>query len=486
MLLLHMQVRLEAAHFIKHFCADIEPADHGRGGKKDDKRTGFTRKMFIACGGLSVLVKFLDVDTVSNLPLVHLAIDCIRLVFRTTTNPKNDFYRLFCKFSLLPHLCRTYKALIQNQRAIVAADPSSGGSSNNDLTAQSPMASGRRTARTTSAWSSFEGQSIQDDDDAESRTSGGSDGLSRRSYEEKVAFMIFWFSQGDAVVKLALAQPNCIGELLEVINHVPLSQLTLLVKALRNVSMVKEENGLLVLDALERAGTITQLVPLLAMKVAEVHKEVLMFMYNMCKVSPSRQEAMAAAGIIPHLQRVVRDDHPLKQFALEIIKYMATCSSKTRFELKKYGGVEYFLHLLDSLQYWQVPALDGLVSWLSDDVRRVEMILAQPKHLVTFVHVLQRCPAKPDSLLKPLLRLLKKLPKLTRLLSDCAPFTVELLKILQLRFDPVTEGVVRKNLLEILTALFNQLPSETVRVDFITQHQLVRVLGNLQVIRPFL
>ena len=36
---------------------------------------------------------------------------------------------------------------------------------------------------------------------------------------------------------------------------------------------------------------------------------------------------------------------------------------RTRLELRKHGGIEFFLSLLDLLPYWRAAALDAIVSW---------------------------------------------------------------------------------------------------------------------------
>ena len=128
-----------------------------------------------------------------------------------------------------------------------------------------------------------------------------------------------------------------------VLDRAPADQLLLLVKALRNLSMFDGA-----LDALERAGAIARLVPLLAARAAapEVQNQALMACHYMCKIKNARKEALAAAGIVPHLQRFVAEDHPLKQFALPSIRALATCSALTRAALNRHDGVEFFLRQL--------------------------------------------------------------------------------------------------------------------------------------------
>ena len=453
-------VRLAAGRFIRHFCAGPD----------------FTRKMFIACGGLQALVRFLDAHICPcssavgagshRSALVRLGIDGLRLVFKTTTNPKNDFYRLLCKFSLLPSLCRTFKEVTLTPTAFAEEESSSYGGS-------SVRSEGSGTGNGTDSEDERRSQSFRGMVGTP-RGAAAPNGLSSSPYAAHIAALVFGFSQGDTVVKQALAQPTCVGELLAVVDRVPAAQLVLLVKAIRNLSMDDRT-----LDGLEAAGVIHKLVPLLALAGApEVPNQVLMCMHYMCKIKTSRQEALAQAGIVPYLQKLVVSDHPLKQFALPMIKSLALCSKYTRYELKKFGGVEFFLRLLDTLPYWQVSALDAIVAWLAEDAARVDVVVAAPAHIATFVHVLQRCRTNRgliESVLNQLQQLMRKLPKLTRTLGDVPPFTTELIALL----DRETAAIVRKPLLTMLRLLFDRLPSQEVQADYVVQHQLVTVLRTL-------
>lgn len=85
-------------------------------------------------------------------------------------------------------------------------------------------------------------------------------------------------------------------------------------------------------------------------------------MYYLSTISPDRQEQAARAGLIPHLQRFIRINSQLKQFALPILFQLAKTSKKTRLELKKYNGVAFFLDLLED-SYWRQYALDAIALW---------------------------------------------------------------------------------------------------------------------------
>lgn len=85
-------------------------------------------------------------------------------------------------------------------------------------------------------------------------------------------------------------------------------------------------------------------------------------MYNLCKLSKSRQEEAASMGIIPILQRIVGTERPLKEFALPILCDMAHCSKISRKILWQNQGLKFYIGLLSD-PYWQVTALDAIHVW---------------------------------------------------------------------------------------------------------------------------
>lgn len=126
--------------------------------------------------------------------------------------------------------------------------------------------------------------------------------------------MLHLFSNGDAVVKTYMAKPQVMEHILRALPSLPHDVLHLVLKSVRNISMESTT-----LDLLESAGAIPALVPLLSSPYADVQNQVLLSMYYLSTINTNRQEQAARAGIIPHLQRFIRANHPLKQFALPII-----------------------------------------------------------------------------------------------------------------------------------------------------------------------
>lgn len=215
-----LDIRLEAANFVRQLCYASD----------------FTRKMFIACDGLPVLLSFLEENYEHNKTLMWNSIDCIRHVFEITTNPKNDICRLFCKFGLLEPLTRTLE---------------------------------------------------QVNDDRDSPEAAG--------YVKKIGDLLFLFSQGDKVVKTHFAKQAVIENMLRVLPNLPPETLLLVLKSIRSISMESTT-----LDLLEQAGAIPALIPFLNSTHPENQHQVLLTMYYLCQIKTSRQEQAAVSGMYAH------------------------------------------------------------------------------------------------------------------------------------------------------------------------------------------
>jgi hypothetical protein len=83
------EIRYEAANFVRQFCYNSD----------------FTRKMFVACGGLPILIGFLQEDYNASKRLVKNAIDCIRHVFDITVSHIHHIYSLILFTNTLYCIC---------------------------------------------------------------------------------------------------------------------------------------------------------------------------------------------------------------------------------------------------------------------------------------------------------------------------------------------------------------------------------------------
>lgn len=151
------------------------------------------------------------------------------------------------------------------------------------------------------------------------------------------------------------------GVLKELKRMSPVHQITML-KFIKNLSMLSTT-----LDSLQNSNAIDVLTELLRLTMKgshfrEVSNQILNTIYNLCRLSKSRQEDAALNGIIPLLQKIVKTERPLKEFALPILCDMAHSGKVGRRELWRNKGLAFYISLLSD-PYWQVTALDAIFTW---------------------------------------------------------------------------------------------------------------------------
>ncbi|OQR91169.1 ser/thr kinase [Achlya hypogyna] len=392
------QVRAQAAKFVQQSCAT----------------SSLTLQMFIACGGLPVLIDFLSVH---ELELQRIAIHGIMSVFTLQTIPKNDTCRLFVKVGLLRRLI-----LVYNQMVLTIVREGA--------------------APTTYSWEEL----------------------------HQVCDILLLFSQGDVVVKEHMCEMAVLEGLLyslnpgvDVANQANYAAaMVKVLKCIRNLSM--EPNTL---ENLDRAGTIPTLVHVLhdesSPQIKDIQNVVLHAMFYLCRINRNRQTHAAQAGLIPFLQRVTLTRSPLKQFVLPIICDMAHASSTTREHLWACDGVTFFLALLSD-KFWQIDAMKAIATWLVHDTVNVESVLLAPPHIELLVMCFRSAEQQFENLLESLLEILSRSVRLNQALGRSSLFVMEILYRLS-----YPKPFVRKNLLKMLKCIFE---SHTAPVQFLIEYNL--------------
>jgi hypothetical protein len=135
-----------------------------------------------------------------------------------------------------------------------------------------------------------------------------------------------------------------------------------MLKFIKNISMLNTTH-----EALQNSNAIEVLTDLLGSSVdlpqyREISNNVLHILFNLCRLSRTRQEDAALNGLIPLLQRVVKTERPLKELALPILCDMAHCGYVGRKVLWQNKGLQFYISLLAD-KYWQVTALDAILIW---------------------------------------------------------------------------------------------------------------------------
>ena len=369
------EIRLEAAAFVRMMY----------------QTSTLTLQMFVSCGGLNVLVEFLEEDYESDIgrELVLVGVNGVWSVFELQgPTPKNDFCRIFSRSSVLYPLSLVLNRVLDEE-----------GSLANEV-------------------------------------------------EGRIVNIFLLFSQAENYVKETVADRMVLKRVLKDLGRMsPQHQITML-KFIKNLSMLATT-----LDALQNSNAIEVLTDLLgasmrAAQFREISNQVLNTMYNLCRLSKARQEDAALSGVVPLLQRVVQTERPLKEFALPILCDMAHSGKVGRKVLWQNKGLHFYVGLLAD-QYWAVTALDAIFVWLQEETAKVEEhLLSSSKFSDAVVQCFNESKADAfENLLEPLQKLLRLSPPVAANLAHRSLFERSAVKV------HAKKPLVRLNLLRVIRSI---------------------------------
>ncbi|KAG5719270.1 Cytokinesis protein sepH [Termitomyces sp. T112] len=367
--------------------------------------SALTLQMFISCRGLKVLVDLLDEDYTEQAELIVHALNGIGNVFDLQSpTTKNDFCRMFIREGLLDPLSAALLTV---------------------MSARGPAATDMKM------------KIIQ------------------------ILLVFSQVSQSDIHVRNALGTRKVIRRLLRACELLEPECLVLMLKAVKHLSM----NAPL-LEVLQNANAIEILIRILDEQSSgphstEMSNHIFQTCYNLCRLNKSRQEEAAQAGILPCLKRVIETRSPLKQFALPILCDLASAGKSCRTFLWQHDGLKMYLQLLDD-PYFQVSALEAILSWLQDEMARVEDQLV--KHEAT--DALLRCfvSAKANSfenLLDPFLKIIRSSTPIAINIAKSSAFFKRIID----RLGHNGKAVVRLNLLRVLRTVCEVHPNRAMLVQ---------------------
>ena len=366
------EIRLEAAAFVRQMY----------------QTSTLTLQMFVSCGGLNVLVEFLEEDYDAERDLVLIGVNGVWSVFELQgPTPKNDFCRIFSRSLVLYPLSLVLNRVLEEE------------------------------------------------------------GEFAELVEGRIVNIFFLFSQAENHVKESVADRMVLKRVLKDLRRMsPNHQITML-KFIKNLSMLATT-----LDSLQNSNAIEILTDLLSssMKLPhfrEISNQVLNIMFNLCRLSKTRQEDAALNGVIPLLQRIVKTERPLKEFALPILCDMAHSGKVTRKILWQNKGLDFYISLLAD-PYWQVTALDAIFIWLQEETAKVEEHLLQGAFSAAIIDCFTHSKADAfESLLEPLQKLLRLSPLVASTLAHPELFARTVQKLRN------KKAVVRGNLLRIIRSI---------------------------------
>ncbi|KAJ7202878.1 hypothetical protein GGX14DRAFT_653362 [Mycena pura] len=369
-----------------------------------------TLQMFISCRGLKVLVDLIDEDYTEQTELVVHALNGIGSVFELQSpTTKNDFCRMFIREGLLDPLSAALLNVISR---------------------------------------------------------GGDSATETKMKIIQILLVFSQVSQSDIHVRNALGTRKVIRRLLRSCELLEPECLVQMLKAVKHLSM----NATL-LEVLQNANAIEILVRILEKQSSgphstEMSNHIFQTCYNLCRLNKSRQEEAAQAGIIPCLQRVIETRSPLKQFALPILCDMTSAGKSCRTLLWQHDGLAMYLKLLED-PYFQVGALESILSWLQDETARVEDELTKPPSVTALLTCFVTAKANLfENLLDPFLKITRLSSALTIAISRSPAFFKRIIE----RLAPASghskeKAVVRLNLLRILRTVCEVHPNRAMLVE---------------------
>ncbi|KAK7689843.1 hypothetical protein QCA50_006482 [Cerrena zonata] len=375
-----------------------------------------TLQMFISCRGLKVLVDLLDEDYTEQAELVVHALNGIGSVFELQSpTTKNDFCRMFIREGLLDPLSSALLNIM---------------------------------------------------------TSRGDAAIEMNRKIIQIILVFCQVSQSDIHVRQALGTRKVVRRLLRACELLEPQYLVQMLKAVKHLSM----NATL-LEVLQNANAIEILIKILDEQSsgpysAEMSNHVFQTCYNLCRLNKSRQEEAAQAGIIPSLKRVIDSQSPLKQFALPIFCDLASAGKSCRILLWQHDGLQMYLRLLTD-PYFQVSALEAILSWLQDETARVEDELLKAEGLDALLRCFVTAKANSfENLLDPFLKISRISNGITVGIAK-SQFINRIVEKLS-----HNKAVVRLNLLRLLRTLCDVHPNRAVLVERYSLYDIVHKLSQ--------
>ncbi|KAF9738706.1 hypothetical protein PMIN06_009610 [Paraphaeosphaeria minitans] len=356
-----------------------------------------TLQIFVGCGGINVLVDFLEEDIDEERDLVLIGVNGVWNVFELQGSaPKNDFCRLLSRNSVLYPLSLVLNRVI-NERDEVA-------------------------------------QLIQG----------------------RIVGIFLIFSQAESFVKELVADRMILKRVLKDLpKMLPVHQVTML-KFIKNLSMLSSTH-----EALQNSNAIDTLIELFRntqhqLNHREISNQVLNTMYNLCRHNKSRQEEAALSDIIPLLKEVVNGGGPLKEFALPILCELAHSGKVARKMLWDAKGLQFYISMLSD-RNWQVTALDAIFVWLQEETARVEQCLLSSNFSTAIISSYtspELSQSNFENMLEPLQKLVRLSPPIAASLAVPDIFTRTVQKLGH------KDAVTRLNLLRILRDICDSTEDE--------------------------
>ncbi|KAG5364729.1 Cytokinesis protein [Yarrowia sp. E02] len=295
-------------------------------------------QMFVSCGGLNMLSQLIEEDFGLHREFVFVGIYGVAKVFEVQgSGMRNDFCRILSRSFILDSLVAILRQLVDDYEP----------------------------------------------DEYPTDTSGYSD----TDYINKIMSILTIFSQTEPHVKETIASRAVFKGLFKCYKRLPTHHRVTMLKFIKSVSAVHTA-----LETMQNSNVIEYLVDCLKdctdmsnQSSRDLSIQIYHTLFNLCRLSPHRQDEAAECGAAPYLQSAALSSLPVKDFALPLLCDMAHSSKATRKILWRHDVLTTYLRLLPD-PYYQVNAMDSIIVWFDDETARVEERLIRNTSLELITH----------------------------------------------------------------------------------------------------
>ena len=351
-----------------------------------------TRRIFVSCRGMDVLISLLDNRYKTDSDIVWIAVEGIYLIFKFQgSTTRNDFCHLLLQKEGIFHLVEIVHHLSMDRRTEAA------------------------------------------------------------ELLTNVLEILYVVSRADNQIKELMSDSIIIRSLFRDFWHLSPSDQLVLLKCVKNLSSSPK-----VLDTIESLELEQDLIKIMGRPDSADWrnlKSIALFVtFQFCRLNRSRLEKVAICGIMKPLHIMIRNENQLKQLAISILCEMPHGSETCRKLLWQNDSLAVLLEiLLEDNSVWQASALDAIFCWQHEDGHKVENILIQNENKEKLVRVFSNCrPNDWSALLVPYQELLTASVKLCKTLADSAEFMTVLLERIT---DDSHDVTARLNLFKILASV---------------------------------
>lgn len=362
--------------------------------------------MLVACGGLKVVAKFVeeDFETAPGLPLVSVEV-IHAILLRDLARSKSDLCRILLKHGVVFWLVVLLHRLTCARGHV-------------------PIPS--RDAEECVDW---------------------------------ILSILHYFGQSETRVKLNISLADMFKLLMRVCGQLLTTRRLVVLRFLRAMLCVAG-----VLKLLHAAEIVEFLVVQLARHPpslahhAEVVSVVAPTLYNCCYLDHVREAEFVRLGGLPHLRALVCTKLPFRQFVLPIVCELVHCE-EVRPALAKYDILGVYLDLLVD-PYWQLNALDAIVSWFQHDAKNVNLTAPRAVSALRAGFVLRNV-ASVESALDSYLKLLAANAGIARVLG-----TDEVVDNILEKLTTYSSPVIQLTLLRVLKTMmaYRAVPARVLEV----------------------